>query len=420
MSQNLQRVVSALTGVILLALIFAGVGFEIAAKQIWPYYKIQQARLIVTSLILNGEVIGEGRQKPAPAGASRDFITINDPEASIGSGYFALLALDTARAAYSVFLYSADGTLRHTWPIDELTYTDKAKHNQNAPHAMEILPDGTALVSFDWLGFVARIDACGDAMWGKDGFYHHSFSPASDGGIWTWYGAETAYGQFQDILKFDPLTGEDMARISLTDLIRQSPENALVFSMFPDFPFISDSNKPRDIFHPNDVEELMPEMASAFPQFEAGDLMVSIRELDMVLIMSQDGEIKWYKQGPWLKQHDPDFEPDGHISVYNNSRFRPRSSIITVDPKTGNSFNAMPAFTGKFNSAFRGKHQLLPNGNRLVTIPEQGQALEISPEGAIVMEFNNVVPSNPTLNDDLVNAKWLPDGFFDTMPSCVR
>ena len=420
MPQNFQRIVSIVAGIILFAIIFAGVGFQVAVKQTWPYHQIKEVKRIVSSLILDGTVIGEGRRNPAPSGASRDFVTINDPAQSIGSGHFALLAMDNARDAYSVFLYSADGKLRHTWPIDELAYTDKAAHHQNAPHAMEILPDGTALVSFDWLGFVARIDACGDAIWGKDGYYHHSFSPASDGGIWTWYGAETAYGQVQDILKFDPLTGEDITRISLNELIKKSPKNALVFSMFPDFPFVPDSENPLDIFHPNDVEELMPDMAPAFPQFDEGDLMLSIRELDMVLVMSQDGDIKWYKQGPWLKQHDPDFEPDGRISVYNNSRFRPRSSIITVDPKTNGSVNAMPAFTGKFHSVYRGKHQLLPNGNRLVTIPEQGQALEISPEGAIVAEFNNVVPDDPTLNDDLVNAKWLPEDFFETMPSCAN
>ena len=53
---------------------------------------------------------------------------------------------------------------------------------------MEVLPDGSVLVGFDWVGLAARLDACGSAIWVRDGFYHHSFSPSADGGIWTWFG----------------------------------------------------------------------------------------------------------------------------------------------------------------------------------------------------------------------------------------
>ncbi len=421
MSKNIPKYVSIFTGLILFALVVGGAGFWIANNKIWPYFQVIEAKRIATSLFREGEVIGVGRRNPAPAGASREFATLHDPEASIGSGNYVLLAWDNSRGSYSVSLYDSSGVVQHVWPIDEMAISDKAEHRQNAPHAMEALPDGTILISFDWLGLVARLDACGDAIWSKEGFYHHSFSPAADGGIWTWYGAGSAYGQLQDILKFDPLTGEDMARINFVeDVVKRSPESAMVFSLFPDFPFADDTESPEDIFHPNDVEELLPELAAVFPQFEAGDLMLSLLMLDMVVIISQSGEIKWYEQGPWIGQHDPDFEPDGRISIYNNSRSRPRSSILTIDPKSGEVTNAMPGFKGAFNSEFRGKHQLLPNGNRLITIPEQGQVLEVAPNGNVVMEFNNVVPGKENINDDLVNAKWVPEGFFETFPSCTK
>lgn len=413
--------VSAVAGLILFALVVGGAGFWVGSSKPWPYYQIKETMWIVTSLFRDGEVVAQGRRHGAPVGASREFATLHNPDASIGSGHYALLAWDNNSDSYAVSLYDASGAVQHVWPIDEMAFSDKARHRENAPHAMKVLSDGTMVVSFDWLGVVARLDACGEAIWTKDGFYHHSFSPAADGGIWTWYGAGTAYGQIQDILKFDPMTGEDMARISFTeDVITRSPESAMVFSMFPDFPFVPDSQSPQDIFHSNDVEELSPELAAVFPQFDPGDLMLSIRELDMVVIISQAGEIKWYRQGPWLKQHDPDFENDGRISIYNNSQFGQRSSILTIDPKSGVVTNALPAFVGPFKSVYRGKHQLLPNGNRLITIPEQGQALEVAPDGSVVMEFNNVVPGNDNLNDDLVNARWLPEGFFETEPRCTR
>ena len=188
--------------------------------------------------------------------------------------------------------------------------------------------------------------------------------------------------------------------------------------MTEDFPFALDDANPRDIFHPNDVEELLPELASAFPQFTAGDLMLSIRELDMVAVISQTGDLKWVQRGPWLKQHDPDFEPDGNIVVYNNSRFRPKSSILAIEPKTRIVTERHADLTAPFKSEFRGKHQRLPNGNRLITIPEQGQALELTADGTVAMEFNNIAVDAPGHNEDLANAKWLPDGFFRDVPVC--
>ncbi len=340
-------------------------------------------------------------------------------------GFYAILGWNTELGSYSVQLHDGSGERVHTWPIYEMSFSDLPRHRQNAPHAMEILADGSVIISFDRVGLVARVNPCGDAIWVREGFYHHSFAPAADGGIWTWFGERSAYGQVQDILKFDPDTGEDIKRISFTrDVITRNHDSALAFSMFPDFPFVPDDQivpadqNLRDIFHPNDVEELLPELAPAFPQFEAGDLMLSIRELDLIAIISPEGELKWTKNGPWLKQHDPDFEPDGRISIYDNSRFRPRSRIMTVDPVTMEVTDALPGLEASFKSSYRGKHQLLPNGNRLVTIPEQGQAIEVAPDGKVAVEFNNIISEASDFNEDLVNAKWLQDGFFNVQPKC--
>ena len=278
---------SAISGLVLFGLFSAGVGLLVGYKQIWPFAQIQETVRIVKSLASDGEVIAAGRRHRAPAGASRDPATLHDAAKSVGQGYYALMGWDNERDAYSVHLYDAAAQHLHTWPIDEMTISDAAQHRQNAPHAMEVLKDGSVLVSFDWLGLMARLDACGTAIWSRDGFFHHAFSPAADGGIWTWYGDHAGYGQIQDILKFDPVTGADMTRLSFNnDVIMRSPDSALYFSMFTDFDFVPntvfslDKERPEDIFHPNDVEELFPELAPAFPQFEAGDLMLSIRQLN--------------------------------------------------------------------------------------------------------------------------------------------
>jgi hypothetical protein len=410
---------SLASGLVLLCLVCAAVGFWIGNKKVWPYDQLRESYQIARSLVVYGKVLGDGLRFKAPPGVSRVPAVLHDPGKAMGEGHYALLGWDSTTESYAVRLYDGTGTLAHTWPVDEMSFSERAEHRQNAPHAMEVLRDGSVLVSFDWLGVMARLDPCGKALWHRYGFYHHSFSPAADGGIWTWYGEKTAYGQIQDILKFDPITGADRVRISLNrDVIMRTPESALMFSMTPNFRFVPDDQNPRDILHPNDVEELLPEMAAAFPMFEAGDLMLSIRELNMVAVIAPSGELKWVQQGPWLKQHDPDFEPDGRISVFNNSGARPPSSIMTINPTTRRVVNPLPERSVSFYTRFRGKHQLLPNGNRLITIPEQGQVIEVTPEGTVALEFNNVSADDPAFNEDLVNAKWYPDGFFDSLPSC--
>ena len=403
----------------LLVLGVGGAGFIAGAKEMWPYEALRSSEQVVSSLLEHGEVVADGRRRRAPEGAARDDVAVHDASAAIGEGFYAVMGWDGNLSSYSVRLYDAAGAVAHVWPVDETSISERAQHRENGPHAMEVLDDGSVIVSFDWLGLMARLDPCGDALWSMDGFYHHSFSPAADGGLWTWYGEGSSYGQVQDIVKFDPMSGEVTARIDFAqDVALRSPEAALVFSLPPDYRFVPDDEDPRDIFHPNDVEELLPEMADAFPQFEVGDLMLSIRELDLVTVISPEGGMKWYRHGPWLMQHDPDFEPDGRISVFNNSLHRPESSIVTVDPQTGTVTDALPSLDAPFKSNFRGKHQLLPNGNRLITIPEQGQAIEVTPDGDVAVEFNNVVPGQPEWNDDLVNAKWLPAGHFAQMPAC--
>jgi hypothetical protein len=411
--------VFVISGTVLLAGLLVGLGFVAGAKRVWPYRELMEAQRILGSLIEHGEVVAEGRRREAPEGAARALATVHMPGAAIGGGHYAIMGWDVERDAYAVRLFDAAGGLAHVWPIDEMAISERATSRQNAPHAMQPLPDGTLVVSFDWLGLVARLDPCGEAIWSRDGFYHHSFSPAADGGLWTWWGEGTAYGQIQDILKFDPLTGEDMVRISFDrDVVMRSPESRMIFSIPEGYRFVPDDEKPRDIFHPNDVEELPPELADAFPMFEPGDLMLSIRELDLVTVISPEGEIRWHRHGPWLMQHDPDFEPDGRISVFNNSFHRPRSSIVRVNPATGETDDALPGLEAAFKTQFRGKHQLLPNGNRLLTVPEQGQALEVTPAGAVAVEFNNPVPGEDGVNEDLVNAKWFPEGYFETFPAC--
>ena len=159
-----------------------------------------------------------------------------------------------------------------------------------------------------------------------------------------------------------------------------------------------------DVTHMNDVEELSEELADDFPLFEAGDLLVSLRNLNVVIVIDGKTEkIKWFFTHPLLRQHDADFVAGGLISIYDNhdeysemSTQLGGSRILTVDPETN---DVSIAYSGSaeqpFYSQAAGKHQLLPNGNLLITEAMAGRVFEVTPAGDIAWSWQvDIWPDN--------------------------
>ena len=69
-----------------------------------------------------------------------------------------------------------------------------------------------------------------------------------------------------------------------------------------------------------------------------------------------------------------------------------------------------PGEDEKFYSSKFGKHQVLPDGNILISSPEQGRIFEVSREGETVFEFVNRFDESRVLK--VSEAKWLPENFF--------
>ena len=112
--------------------------------------------------------------------------------------------------------------------------------------------------------------------------------------------------------------------------------------------------------------------------------------------------MKWWFAGPIWSQHDPDFDTDGTISVFDNrasgeataaNDYKGRlggSRIFSVDPATGQTRVLYQSDAqNAFYSPYRGKHQRLPNGNILIAETDGGRAFEVTLEGRLVWEYVN-------------------------------
>jgi Arylsulfotransferase (ASST) len=407
---------SVFLGLILAFFYGFAVGWE--RTLLWPHAHIKVLMTHANNLVSLGKWAPGALYAPAPAGAARERFKVYRPEL-LEPGYRAVMGWDGQH--HVVWLFDEYGQELHAWPLEYSNIDPEGEIDPSfphgSPHGLEILEDGTILVNFEGGALLARLDACGQRIWSQKGAYHHVISRAGDGNFWTWRGGDHFRTPQQFLVKFNAMNGDIIEQYSLIDdFIKHSEDTAIVFAANNGYDFDASS---ADLFHPNDIEELTVSMSSSFPDFSPGDLLISLRNLHLVAVLDPvSRSIKWWRHGPWRYQHDPDFTATGEILVYNNNSNRGNSNILTVNPQSSSVRVHSSSRKVTFYTHWRGKHQLLPNGSLLIVVPGEGRVLEVASSGELVLEFNNV--ASTIANASVDNAIWLPRGYFEKVPSCVK
>ncbi len=322
-------------------------------------------------------------------------------------------------------MWSQDGKELHRWvarysdlkryipPLSpELTPTNNWDTHVDA---MVMYPNGDAIFNVGGLGLV-RMDRCNQVVWWLDYETHHSLMLDDDGNIWAGGRKRQHHQEASDrfpgmvppyvedtVVKISPTDGKLLQEISLLDAIYKSSNETI---LFPDGGNLGKVAMP-DPLHLNHVEPLRADLAPAFPMFDTGDLLISLRVPSTILVLDpKTGLIKWTARGPWFGQHDPHFLPNGRISIYDNrdlynyeaqSRGVPEraSRILQLDPATGKTTTFFEGTIDQpyFTDAI-GKHSYQPNGNVLIAESWGGRVFEVTPAGKKVWEFVNRYDEN--------------------------
>ncbi len=370
--------------------------------KLFPHHSIKQFEEFVRGVIEHREAyfFGAPTDHLEPArGEPYGFTVAGDARAQPG------LTLVVGLFGYTLGarLYDNSGELVHEWPVDFFKIAPETMLYEFHAliHGAWMYPNGDLLINLD-RRHLYRIDACGRTVWVNANTPHHSIHVDDQGYIWTPTGVwsyneprlwrEEAH--VDRIAKFDPDNGKKLLEIDLVELLVEAEMQGIVLGV---------ANKFDDLLHLNDVEVLSADMAAAFPLFDAGDIVLSFRNTNQLWVL--DGRthaIKWWQTGPWRGQHDPDFQPDGSITLFDNrNSVKPSiendflgtmggSRILRLDPlsrETTTLFQSTEKV--RFHSAFRGKHQVLANGNILITETDAGRAFEVTPGGDIVWSFVN-------------------------------
>ncbi len=392
-----------LLGVITLAFLF---GMVIAIKQSPPFHTVRDAWLAYCSLNAQQGIIGDEYPNHMwyPSESSEGGLIRSTPAHSQGD-YTVFTSGDSCRAT----LVNQQGEQVHEWYAP---YWDVFPNSQHVPGWLPerfilmrralVFPNGDLLALYETIANtpsgcgLAKLDSEGNVLWAFDDYAHHDVSIGPDGKIYV------LVHELRRLTKEDkelnPLTdlpliedcvvvlspaGEELQRISLLDALVDSPFYR---------PMLIHVDRYGDITHNNTVAFVGAEFASHYPEIEAGDLMVCLRNLNLVAVVRpQSQEIVWATTGPWEHPHDPDPLPSGNLMIFDNfvaDGAGRSSAVVEFDPRTRQKvwdYRGTPQ--RRLSSQTRSCQQLLAGGNVLVTEADHGRIIEVDRKGTIVWEY---------------------------------
>ncbi|MFB6230719.1 MAG: arylsulfotransferase family protein [Salinibacter sp.] len=316
-------------------------------------------------------------------------------------------------------LVDRGGEVVHQWRIDPEGIFSSQVLDRQAPTAMwpnvhgsYLFADGDLLVNLEYIG-MARLGACGDVRWTMAEGNHHSIARADDGTFWVSGVSRTPQAGSEmypdgypglggkkfwlDRVLQVSADGTLLADINVLDVLYENDLEHYISRYLEEEPYPTNAKGvPTDVTHINDVEPLSASMADEYPLFEAGDLAVSVRHLNLVFVFDPETlEVKWHASDPFLHQHDPDFVGNGWIGVFSNNNdltsdgsMLGGSTIKFVRPHTSATEIRYPTAPRQpFYTPNGGKWQQLDNGNMLLTESAAGRVLEVDSTGQTVWEW---------------------------------
>lgn len=321
-------------------------------------------------------------------------------------GYLLLSRYDGSDRRHRVELISLqDWQIKHSWSPDGADllegaqsasrFIDFSTWNTSLFRAIHplLLPDGDLIVK-DHYSPLFRIDACGRRTWlNDDKVFHHSTMIDSDRNLWIPslvepQEIEGVLPEFaeDEILKLD-LDGGILFQRSVPDLMVKHGLDYLLFT---------NGSYGFDPTHLNDIEPVNEDG----PYWKKGDVFLSLRNISTIMLYRPaTDQIVWWKQGPWVAQHDVDVIDATRISVFDNhaedrgkgAMVRDHSDVIVYDFATDTIERPVEAaMRGQMvQTLFAGLYDVMPGGYALIEDVTNARHLIIGPDGELAVEFVN-------------------------------
>ena len=340
-----------------------------------------------------------------PARSEARGVTIYDPTRAFNG-----FTLYTSGHAQKAMLISMNGEVVHEWHLpyskiwdesaavgspqpDELMYLRKAQLLPNGDLLALYVASGTS----PWGMGLARLTPDSELVWKYLQQTHHDFDVGDDGRIYALTHEIRRDGvpghqhlkppRIDDYAVVLSPEGKELQKIWLLGALADSPY-ASVLSTVPWY--ISEGKG--DFLHTNSIDVVTAAEAANAPFAKPGQILLSLREVGTIALLDPATQrITWALRGPWLRQHDADLLPNGHMMVFDNEGgLDGKSRLLEFDPTTEETtWSYAGDEQHPFYSRVRAAQERLPNGNTLVTESDGGRLFELTPGGEIVWEYIN-------------------------------
>jgi hypothetical protein len=301
------------------------------------------------------------------------------------------------------YLIDMKGKVLHTW-------SDDNRKNKWNGH-VELCPNGDLLVILkDQM--LMRLDWDSNIKWTNELRCHHEITLDENGDIYVLarneamtFVAGFPVPYLNDYIAVISSDGKTKTQIPLMSVLKKHIPFHVVPRIYSSiinlkmltalvrlktsFGYLCHSDTAFDIFHNNRITIISRDIQDVCKK---GDLLICIRELDLIGILDiEKQEFVWsWGPGELSKPHYPTLLENGNILVFDNGRLNKRSRVIELDPVTKQivwEYKENPP--ENFYTPVIGSCQRLPNGNTLITEGIKGRAFEVMSDGKIVWEFFN-------------------------------
>ncbi len=287
-------------------------------------------------------------------------------------------------------LIDMEGNTLHEW---------KYSHVTGYWHHAELLPDGRVLVVMEGTG-IACLDIDSNLEWFYKSRAHHALWVTETGDTYILSSKTEVRPEIHSSI---PVRYDDVVALSSDGTekeafsLLESVENSSFSFIIPTINEMSGEGRTLseiDLMHSNQIQVFDGSLASVSPLFRRGNLLVSIRNFNAVVIV--DGETKKaiWAWGPnnLIRQHNAILQDNGHILIFDNGSQASRALELNILTR---KIDWLYEDGENFFSSWGGACQRLRNGNTLITNTETGYVFEVTPAGEKVWEF-----ANPEVNED--------------------
>lgn len=419
--------------VVSLALLAYGYGLASYHFQWFPFAIARNGFLAASALLevrkegLDGQIIDFWDESGIVGPTYRSEHARAGKEPVLIVGNFRTYADASSGSAYLAWIADREGTILHAWKDSgeiwsPLTGRDTVgNYWRSYPLGAHLYPNGDLLVSYHGTGMfpsamgLAKFDKDSNLLWKNNDYFHHWFSVAPNGEIYIpnerIAESPLKFPDYDRTIVCDknrfPIdsvavldaNGKKLREIDMLDAVLQSGLMGLFSGGSGGIKRIETC----DPTHLNDAVVLQEDKAAEFPDFAAGDLMVSLRSLNMVGVIDPVTErFKWHAVGSSHHQHSPRFHLDNTILAFDNwggRLSRGKTRILAIDVGSGDTSSVFPRDEAvlpqtPFSSDTAGHFDLNPSSERmLVSFTHQGLVWEIDvASGEVLWEFVNTHP----------------------------